>query len=173
MLENELKFLLSPTFVPEDLDTSWKLSEILQVYTLKARYRAETQDSSTTYTRCVKVEQDGMWFEEETPCTKDEFFTQFYKWEIPRLAKARFTSKRKDDLWCVDFFHQNWNIYAVMAEVEMPADKQAPSYIPIEIKDSIIYAVPRAELKQFSSLLFADYGYATRKIKEIFNGKKE
>lgn len=70
--------------------------------------------------------------------------------------------------WEIDFFTDDLDeTYFVLAEYEMPEGQLNPDFIPDQIKEYILYEVPKNLQYEFSSLRLADRDYATSLLDKL------
>lgn len=86
------------------------------------------------------------------------------------MNKDRYVMKKDKIEWVVDFMREGNDpqgaIYFVLAEAEMPEGMDKPRKILPEIKDDVIFEVPKAN-KNYSSRKLCDESYAAQKLNEI------
>jgi len=159
MIENELKYVLSPESYTMFVHTnSLNGSRIVQGYDNRgARFR--NQDGFYTFN--YKLVQNDVIEEFEMEISKEEF-ERCYPVCSNRLEKERYTSKDKyGNTWDIDFFFDQGSIYFAMAECEMldsKADK--PEEILDLLKSHIVYDVPKNRYYDFTSSRLSDVAYA-------------
>lgn len=86
-----------------------------------------------------------------------------------RMTKDRyiFPEEVNGEKWEVDFIRDDdVEIYAIMAEVEMPEGRDTPTTMPKLLRPFIVHEVDKGD-KSFSSRKFCDQGYAEQKLSEI------
>jgi len=177
-IENELKYVLQKDFDQASLQ-GWERLELRVAYFEnrlpdgkldKFRVRDEGTDGELRFLKTYKepTDQVGVVKEINKPITEEEFNALFAISGIT-LEKTRYVKKLDNDEECVvDFFKQDdGSTYFVMAEIEMPEGRHKPMTIPKEIADSILYAVPREKVTDFSSKKISNPDYAAKKLSWI------
>lgn len=155
MIENEAKYVLN---VNCKIDDAMAGTTIMQGYD-KNGARVRNQDGIYTFNYKMKA---GDYIEEfEMKISKEEF-DRCYSTFSNTLEKTRYTIK--DDFsntWDIDFFKSDNEIYFVMAECEMsdPTTDYPTVMLPF-VENNLLYTVPRADSRKFSSRKLTDVNYA-------------
>lgn len=174
VIENELKYVLQKDFDQASLQ-GWTRLE------LRVAYFANTLSGGETDKFRVRDEGDRQFLKtykepighgvvrEINESITEEEFNRLYSESAETLEKIRYVKKLDSNEECVvDFFpNNNGSIYFVMAEIEMPEGREEPQIIPEEIKDLILYAVPRDQTTNFSSRKLSNPGYAEKVLAKI------
>lgn len=167
MVENERKFVLPLDY---SVPPYWKRTDIYQYYLPNGtRMRAENDSGTARYTICRKTPRpEGGWIENESAVTLMHFMN-YNKYATTSVMKTRFSKQYNDELWCIDKYtsHPEHPPYFVLAECEMPEDRDVPEHNPLT---HILYQVPVSEQTQYSAKALADVNYAIFKLKEISLG---
>lgn len=169
MIENEVKFVLTPTL---DLSVVPKKKvqrkEIAQGYlSSQARVRKSVENSKTIYRFTYKIALPTGELEEFEMEIDKKAFDRCYSIATNKLEKIRFTWEEDGANWDLDFFKDDTGFYFCMAECEMPSGWLEPKSLPKLISDNLILAVPREKSSDFSSKKISDSNYARRLLTEI------
>lgn len=174
--ENELKFMLE---YKDTEDKFRKLAEskahIMQGYLFFSKGTSlRLRRIKNKYYLTLKSTVNGRVVEVENQIDERDF-NDLWTQCMNKLEKIRyFLSDAHNQIWEVDYFKDhNGNNYFCLAELEMPEDQQKPNYVPIFIRDNLLFEVPLTDCR-FASKLLADVRYATdiyKQIKESTNEK--
>ena len=175
MVENEVKYILK---IDSKFDTTgWDATVIEQHYlpnsvrirrssfmqdsTSAINYKSFMQDSTFTMNHKY-LRSDNSYNELEYDIDVQVFNLLKRQQSLASIKKTRFSKLFGDELWAIDLLatDANWAIYFVLAECEMPENRQSPLHIPTQITDNLLFAVPREETSLYSNYRLADLGYA-------------
>ena len=110
------------------------------------RLRREGDQRYITYKQLVN---DDL-IEIEDSNVDPEIFDALYPHCIDPIHKIRYEQKIGDEKWFVDFLldrTSNNSVYFSQAEVEMPAGRKKPQFMPPEIAKNAIFHVPRNDTR--------------------------
>lgn len=131
------------------------------------RIRKYGDDYFFTYKQWV-VGQDGQTEVEDT--IPAEAFEDLWPNCHSTMCKDRYKRDKDDIEWVVDFMRKggtpNGPIYFVLSEAEMPVGMDKPDKILKELRDEVIYEVPKT-VKDFTSRKLCDEDYAAQKLADI------
>jgi len=157
-IENERKIVLDNVNTEAELaiDNSYARKTIKQGYIGLNRIRM-VQDELLipTYTFTFKQNTTNGLVEIETDISEQDFFNL---WEhVDRsLTKTRFSKEFGDELWEIDFFKTPVDqTYFIMAECEMPENRDFPINIPDFINQHQVHIVDRDD-ERFTSKSLTD-----------------
>ena len=175
MVENEVKYILK---IDSKFDTTgWDVVAIEQHYlpnsvrirrssfmqdsTFTINYKSFMQDSTFTI-NYKSIRADNSYDELEYDIDVCVFNLLKRQQSLVQIKKTRFSKLFGDELWAIDLLATGtyWATYFVLAECEMPENRQSPLHIPTQITDNLLFAVPREETNLYSNYRLADVGYA-------------
>ncbi len=164
-IENEFKFVLKLEFAESAL-SGWDRIEIEQFYhdgngndDNRFRYRREN-DIFSKQKKEIDSET-GYFLESDPEKVLPEEFEQKRREAETSLKKIRYRKYFDDEELVVDFFRDsNGTTYFVMAELEIPEDRQSPNTeIPDFIEESIIHEPKKGDIR-FTSKSLSDPNHA-------------
>ena len=163
-VENERKYVLSPTFQSDGLK-GWARVDISQAYLNDGpRIRKFGADYLFTYKKWAPHAKELV--EIETTISRDDF-ELLWPMRVQSVQKIRYIKETADGEWVVDFLRgPDDNVYFVLAEVELARFKAVPDEIPDEIRDHIVYAVA-AEDNRFTNKKLSDPNYAATLLAQV------
>ena len=172
MVENEVKYILK---IDAKFDTTgWDAIAIEQHYLPKSvRIRRSSFMQDSTFTICHKsLRADNSYDELEYDIDVQVFNLLKRQQSLACIKKTRFTKLFGDELWAIDLLatDANWATYFILAECEMPENRQSPLHIPTQITDNLLFAVPREETTLYSNYRLADVGYARAIYESVHYG---
>jgi CYTH domain-containing protein len=175
MVENEVKYILK---IDAKFDTTgWdaiaieqhylpnsvriRRSSFMQDSTFTINYKSFMQDSTFTMNH-KSLRSDNSYNELEYDIDVQVFNLLKRQQSLASIKKTRFTKLFGDELWAIDLLATGpaWTTYFVLAECEMPENRESPLRIPMQITDNLLFAVPREETTLYSNYRLADVGYA-------------
>lgn len=172
MVENEVKYVLKLNY---KFDISgWGAIAIEQHYlpnSVRIRRSSFMQDSEFTINHKT-LRSDGAYDELEYGIDVQVFNLLKNCQSLAQLKKTRFSKLFGDELWSIDLLASDphWTTYFVIAECEMPEHRQSPLFIPPQVINNLILAVPRDEHAMYSNYRLADVGYADAIYESIYYG---
>lgn len=138
-IENEIKFVLDMAFDPAQL-AGWSAHDVEQYY-LDDGPRIRRFDEVYLFTYKKWIEAEACLVEIEQPISKVDYM-RLKTCCTAGLSKTRYKKVIAGEEWVVDFLCDGaGQVYFVMAEVEMAADKTRPHTIPPQVAHATIHAV--------------------------------
>lgn len=173
--ENEVKFVLKL----EKEDKFRKLAEnkahIMQGYLFSSKGTSlRCRKMKNKHYLTLKSTVNGRVVEIENQIDERDF-NDLWTQCMNKLEKIRyFLHDAHNQIWEIDFFkdHTGAN-YFCLAELEMPEGQEKPRYVPVFIKENLLFDVPLTDCR-FASKLLADIRYASdlyKLVKESTNEK--